>query len=86
MGSSLTLRNELSEETRADKAKDFIRKGHQVGEQQGEGTQESCSATWLSVSGFMGMGFVSGLSLTNRLAWPVLGLAQGPSWWRVCTS
>ena len=29
-GSCLTLRNELSEETRADKTKDFIGKGHPV--------------------------------------------------------
>ena len=35
-----------------------------------------------SVSGFTGMGLVSGLSLASHLAWPILGLAQGPSWWR----
>ena len=33
MGSCLTLRNELSEETRADKARDFIGKVHPGGEQ-----------------------------------------------------
>ena len=52
------------------------------GEQQGEGTQENRSAMWLAVFGFMGMGLVLGLSLASCLAWPVLGLAQGPScWW-----
>ena len=34
MGSCLTLRNELSEDTRADKARDFIGKGRLGGEQQ----------------------------------------------------
>ena len=32
------------------------------GEQQGGGTQENCSATWLAVSGFMMIGLVSLLS------------------------
>ena len=53
-------------DTCADKARDFIGKGHPGGEQEGKGTQESCSATWLSVSGFMVMGLVSGLSLANH--------------------
>ena len=66
MGSYLTLGNELSEETRADKARDFIGKGHPGGEQQGKGSQENCSATWLAVSGFMVMGLVSRLSLANH--------------------
>ena len=56
----------MSEETRADKARDFIGKGHPGGEQQGKGTQENCSATWLAVSGFMVMGLVSGWSLANH--------------------
>ena len=43
----------MSEETRADKARDFIGKGHPGGEQQGEETQESCSAAWLAMLGFM---------------------------------
>ena len=51
---------------RADKARDFIGKGHPGGEQEGKGTQESCSATWLAVSGFMVMGLVSGLPLANH--------------------
>ena len=50
----------------ADKARDFIGKGHPGGEQQGKGTQENCSATWLAVSGFMVMGLVSELSLANH--------------------
>ena len=33
LGSCLTLGNELSEETHADKARDFIGKGHTGGEQ-----------------------------------------------------
>ena len=66
LGSCLTLRNELSEETHADKARDFIGNGHPGGEQEGQGTQENCSATWLAVSGFMVMGLVSGWSLANH--------------------
>lgn len=34
----------------------------------------------LAVSGFMGMGLVSGLSLVS-LVWPIFGVAQGASWW-----
>ena len=55
MGSYLTRGKELSEETRVDKARDFIGRGHPGGEQQGEGTQETRSAAWLAVSGFMVM-------------------------------
>ena len=67
LGSCLTLGNELSEETHiADKARDFIGKGHPGGEQEGKGTQENCSVTWLAVSGFMVMGLVSGLFLANH--------------------
>ena len=36
------------------------------GEQQGKGTQENCSAIWLTVSAFMVMGLVSRLSLANH--------------------
>ena len=36
------------------------------GQQQGEGAQGNCSATWLAVSGFMVMGLVSRLSLANH--------------------
>ena len=66
LGSCLTLRNELSEETHADKARDFIGKGHPGGEQEGKGTQENCSAAGLAVLGFMVMGLVSGWSLANH--------------------
>ena len=38
------------------------------GEQQGKGTQENCSATWLTVLGFMVMGLVSGRSSADHLA------------------
>ena len=41
---------------RADKAKDFIGKGCLGREHQGKGTQEDCSAAWLTVSSFMVMG------------------------------
>ena len=66
MGSCLTLRKELSEETRDDKARDFIGRGHPGGKQQDKGTQENCSATWLTVVGFMSMGLVSRLCLANH--------------------
>ena len=65
-GSCLTLGNELSKETHADKARDFIGKGHPGGEQEGKGTQENCSAAWLEVFGFMVMGLVFGWSLANH--------------------
>ena len=55
-GTCLTLGKELSEETRADKARDFIRKGHPGGAQYRKGTQENCSATWLAALGFYGDG------------------------------
>ena len=44
----------------ADKARDFIGKGPPGGEQEGKGTQENCSASWLEVLGFMVMGLGSG--------------------------
>ena len=53
-------------DTCADKARDFIRKGHLGREQEGEGTQGNSSTMWLAVSGFMVMGFISGLSLANH--------------------
>ena len=36
---------------------------------------------WFAISGFMGMGLASRLSLANHLAWPVLDLAHHPPWW-----
>ena len=52
-------------DTHADKARDFIGKEHLGRELQVKETQESCFATWLTVSGFMVMGLVPGLSLAN---------------------
>ena len=66
VGSCLTLGKELSEETRADKARDFLGKGHPGGEQLGKGTQENSSATRLAVSGSVLMGLVFRLSFTNH--------------------
>ena len=63
---------------RADKARDFIEKGLLGGEQQVEGTQENCSATWLTVSGFMGMGFSFWVGL-----WPIIFLDSYLVWLRV---
>ena len=65
-GSFLTLGNELSKETCAVKAGDFIGKGCLGGGQEGEGSWENYSATWLTVSGFMGIGLISGLSLASH--------------------
>ena len=56
----------MSEETRADKAGDFIGKGCLVRGQEGKGTQENSSTTRLEVSGFMVMELVSGLSSANH--------------------
>ena len=36
-------------DTGAGKARDVIGKGQPGGEQEGEGTQENCSVTWLTV-------------------------------------
>ena len=68
-------------------SKRFYWEGHPGGEQEGKGTQESCSAAWLAVLGFMVMGFVSGWSLANhsnsvfpggaRIAQPRWMLARG---------
>ena len=66
LGSCLTLRNELSEKTRALTKQETIGKGPPGGEQWGKGTQEDCSAAWLAVLGFMVMGLVSRWSLANH--------------------
>ena len=66
-------------DTHAEEAKYFIGKGRPGGEQEGE---DNCSATWLTVSSFMGMRLISRLALANHLAPLILGLARGPSWWR----
>lgn len=49
--------------------------GTRVERSRVRGTQEDCSAMCLTISGFMGMGLVSRLSVANPLT-------QGPSWWR----
>ena len=58
----------MSEETHADKARDFIGRRHLGGEQQGKGIQENCSVTCHVARslGFYGDGLVSGLSLANH--------------------
>ena len=66
MGSCLTLRNELSEETHMlTKQETLLGRGNQE-----EGSrvreQENCSAMWLEVWHFIVMGFVSGFSLAGR--------------------
>ena len=66
VGSCLTLGNELSMETHVLTQQETIVKGRPGREQQGKGTQENCSATWLAVSGFTVIGLVSGLSLDNH--------------------
>ena len=67
MGSCLTLRNESSKKThRLTKQGTLLGRGTAVESQEAQGPQESCSATWLTVSDFMVMGLVSGLSLANR--------------------
>ena len=66
MDSCLTFGNKLFEERSAVQARDFIGKGCRGGRQEGEGNGENCSATWLTVSGFMVIGLVSGLSLSSH--------------------
>ena len=51
--------------THVDKARGFIGKGSLGRTKQGKGIQ-NYSATWFTVSGFMVMGLVSGLSLVNH--------------------
>ena len=51
--------------TCTDKAKAFAGKGRPV-ESRGRGNPGGCSATWLTVSGFMVMGSVSGWSVVSR--------------------
>ena len=52
-------------DTHADKVRDIIGKG-QEGEQEGQGIQEDCCATWLTVLAFMVTGLVSRLPLANH--------------------
>ena len=55
----------VQEDTHADKARGFIGKGCLGRTKQSKGIQ-NYSATWFTVSGFMVMGLVSGLSLANH--------------------
>ena len=66
VSSCLTLGNELSEERSAVQARGFIGKGCRGGGQEGEGNGENHSVTWLALSGFMVIGFISGLSLARH--------------------
>ena len=66
MGSSLTLRNELSEKTYMLTKQETTGKRRSSGELQGKGTQENSSAAWLAASGFMAIVLVSRLSLANH--------------------
>ena len=67
IGLCLTLRSELSEGTHMlTKQEVLMGKGHPGREQEGKGSQENCSATWLKVSGFMAMVLVSRLFLANH--------------------
>ena len=67
IGSCLTLGNELSKEKHVllNKAADLIGKRCPGREKDCEETQENCSVTWPTVSGFMVIRLVSGLSLAN---------------------
>ena len=66
LGSSLTLRNELSQETHVLKKQEILLgKGAQV-ESRRVREPKRTALLWLAVSGFMVMGLVSGLSLANH--------------------
>ena len=56
----------MQRDTCTDKARDFIGKEGPNREQEGKGPTEKGSAKWLTVSGFMVMGLVSGLSLATQ--------------------
>ena len=66
VGSYLALGNELPEETHELTKQEVLLERESKGRAVGKGTQEKCSATWLSVLGFMVMGLVSGFSLTSH--------------------
>ena len=44
----------------------LLGRGTRAEDKEGKGTQENYSATWLTVSSFMMMGLVSGLSLMDH--------------------
>ena len=73
MDSYVALKNNLSKETRVvTKQMTLLGKGRPCREQQGTGTQEICSATWLTALVFLVIRLVSGLSLASYLAWPIV--------------
>ena len=63
---SLTFGNDLSKKTHELTSKRLQWEGAPGREPQGKGTQENCSASWLTVLGFMVMGLVSGFSVANH--------------------
>ena len=77
---SLTLGNELLEKTLRLTKQKTIGKGCPGRKQQGKGTEETSSAMWLTVSGFMVMELESELSLVSHLAWPVFGDSGSFRW------
>ena len=66
VGSCLTLRKEFSEETCGGQSKRLYWKRALGQRAAGQANQETCSATWLTVSGFLVMGLVSRLSVANH--------------------
>ena len=64
-------------DTGADRVRELTGKGHLGGEQQDKGTQENCSATWLTVLAFTVMRLVSRLSLANHSDSGSFLIAQG---------
>ena len=67
LGSCLILGNELSEETHElSKQEILLGKGARAESSRVREPKANCSATWLTVSGFMVMGLVSRLSLANH--------------------
>ena len=66
MDSSLTLGNELSEETHMLTKQETLL--GRVNQEEGSRVREkeNCSAMWLEVLRFIVMGFVSGFSLAGR--------------------
>ena len=55
------------------KQKTLLGRGTRAESSRVKGTQENCSTTWLTVSGFMVMGLISRLPLANHSD-------SGPSW------
>ena len=67
VGSCLTLWNELSKDIHVlAKQEILLGRGAPGGEQEGQGTQENCSATWLAVLRCRVIGLVSRLSLASH--------------------